>query len=311
MSKRNRADFSNKLNYEKPNGPPIDDLISQAFKDDLPADAENAMRRQLNEMRRKMEQLTKDKSRTDRMRILPFSQFRGTQWVQLLLKKEVLIAASLLMIVFGGFLQSSGYSNSLKKSLSILGTSVAVSSQINQVQSMVCSIQMPEETENPLSYSIQWLSPNLSRIKVSGPNHEPLKTIWISEDTIVIADHLQKTLRKEKIPLQHIDPMLQPIAGYLSPAGLTEQMTGAWQLKGYEQKDGCQWGTFTVSMPEENAILETTVDLCTYLPASIKKIHPSKESADGEVILTVHYSWNEPISSEVLCPNISKESQNT
>ncbi len=305
MSKRNRVDPPNRPLKGKQKDIPLDDLLKQTFKDDLPPDVEGSMKKQLNEMRMKMEQVTQEKSRTDHKGFHTLAQFRGIQWGQFFLKKEVLIAASLLMIVLGGFLQSSGFSNSLKKNLSILGTSVAVSSQINQAQSMVCSIQMSEETENPLRYSIEWLSPNLSKIKVSDDDHKPLKTIWIAEEEIVIADHIKNTLHTEKHPPQLMDPLIQPIIGYLSPAELKEEMFGVWQLKNYEQRDECQWGTFTVSLPEENAILEVTVDLCTYLPINIKKIHPTKERVGGELIMNVQYSWNGPISEEILSPKIS------
>jgi hypothetical protein len=298
MSKRNRVGSPNRPHNGKLKDIPMDDLLKQIFKDDLPPDVERTMKKQLSTLRMKMEQTIQEKSRTDRMGSLTLSQFREIPWIQLFLKKDVLVAASLMMIVLGGLLQSSGFSNSLKKNLSILGTSVAVSSQINQAQSMICCIQMSEEAENPLTYSIQWLSPNLSKIKVS-------------EEEIIIADHIKNTLHKEKHPLRTMDPLLQPIIGYLSPAELMEQMFGMWQLKNYEQRDECQWGTFTVSLPEENAVLEATVDLCTYLPLSIKKIHSTKERAGGELIMNVQYSWNEPISSETFSPKISEARENT
>ncbi|MGB6340237.1 MAG: hypothetical protein WBF32_10720, partial [Candidatus Aminicenantaceae bacterium] len=190
----------------------------------------------------------------------------------------------------------------------VLGTSVVVSSQMSRSQSMECSIQMSRENEKPLKYSIQWLSPNLSKIKVEESDNTPLKTIWLSEEDIVIADHVNDTLRKEKHLAQFNDPVLRPIVGYLAPKELVERMYEEWQLIQY-QKEECGQGIFTVALPNERAILEVTVDLCTYLPVTIKKILSADERDEETLIFAVRYTWNIPLSPELFSPQPIKESQ--
>jgi len=255
-----------------------------------------------------MDQAQTDRTRAESRPSRGISYLKGIRWIHFLLKKEVFVVVSLLMIVLGGFIQSSGSSNKLTENLSVLGTSVVVSSQMSRSQSMECSIQMTRENEKPLKYSIQWLSPNLSKIQVEESDNTPLKTIWLSGEDIVIADHVADTLRKERHLAQFSDPMLQPIVGYLAPTELAERMYGEWQLIQY-QKEGCGQGIFTVALTNERATLEVTVDLCTYLPVSIKKILPAEERGEKTLVFDVRYTWNIPLSPELLSPQPIKESQ--
>lgn len=309
MSQRNRNNSPNGPDNRKAKDTHIDHLLRQTFKDDLPSYAENAMKKQLVRFRTKMDQAETDRTRAESRAFRGISYLKGIRWAHFLLKKEVFVVVSLLMIVLGGFIQSSGSSNKLAENLSVLGTSVVVSSQMSRSQSMMCSIQMSRENEKPLKYSIQWLSPYLSKIQVEESDNTPLKTIWLSEEDIIIADHVNDTLRKERHLAQFSDPMLQPIVGYLAPTDLAELMYGEWQLKKYQQQEECRQGVFTVALPNERAILEVIVDLCTYLPVSIKKILPAEERGEETLVFDVRYTWNIPLSPELLSPQPIKESQ--
>ena len=308
MSQQNRNDSPNKPENRKAKDTRIDHLLQQTFTDDLPPDAKNAMKRQLDRFRTKMDQAQTDRTRAESRPSRGISYLKGIRWIHFLLKKEVFVVVSLLMIVLGGFIQSSGSSNKLAENLSVLGTSVVVSNQMSRSQSMECSIQMTRENEKPLKYSIQWLSPNLSKIQVEESDNTPLKTIWLSEEDIVIVDHVADTLRKERHLAQFSDPMLQPIVGYLAPKELVERMYGEWQLIQY-QKEECGLGIFTVALPNERAILKVTVDLCTYLPVTIKKILSAEERDKETLVFEVRYTWNLPLSPELLSPQPIKESQ--
>jgi hypothetical protein len=291
----------------KPNDTPIENLLKKTFMDDLPPEVEKAMGEQLDDFRMKIEEEGSYKIRAGHRFFHKLSYLKEFQWIRLIFRKEVLVVASLLLIVLGGFLQSSGSSNRLAQNLSVLGTAVAVSNQVNQSQSMECLIQMSGEAGKPIYYSIHWLSPNLSKIHIKSLNNQPLKTIWLLEKEIVIANHVEDTLQKAKRLDQLIDPMLQPIFGYLAPKELTERMFGEWQLKQYEQQDENKWGTYTISLPGEKALLEATVDLYTYLPIRFKKILPEEDSSAVKVIMSAQYFWNVPISPELMSPQLTKK----
>lgn len=310
MSRRNRPDPSNGPDKKKPRDARIDHLLKRAFRDDLPPDAEKAMKRQLERFQTKMEQRKSHRIRAYNRVFRAISHLKDARWTHFLLRKEALIAASLLMVIWGAFIQSYGSTNRLAENLSVLGTSVVVASQTSRFHSMECAIQLYGESGRLFNYSILWLAPNMSKIQITRSDDTPLKTIWLSEEDIVIADHSKGTLHREKYSPQSSDRLLQPIVGFLSPQELAEQMYGDWTLKQYRREDECGEGIFTVALPNERAALEVTVDLCTYLPVTVRKIALSGTHREGKPIMNVHFRWGIPLSPEFLSPPAKKENQN-
>jgi hypothetical protein len=287
----------------------IDHLLQKTLKDDIPQDVEISMKEQLKEFRRKMEKAPARKAATAQKVFRDRDQQKDIQWIHVLFKKEILVVVSLLMIVLGGFIQSSGSSNSLTENLSALGTSVVVSNEMNRSHSMECAIQVPRDDQKSLYYSIQWLSSNQSKIQIKEPDNTPLKTIWLSEEDIIIADHLMNRVYKKRRSSQIDDPMIQPVMGFLAPMELADRMSGEWKFLQTERKGECDLRTFTVSLPNESAHLEVTVDHCTYLPITIKKILPAEKQGEDRLLLKIQYSWNAPLSPEHLSPKQTNESQ--
>ena len=309
MSERSKDHSQGERSHGQKKDTHIDHLLQQVLKDDIPPDVETALKDQLDQYRLRMEQAEARTISADRKIFRRLSQLEGARWLHFLLHKEVLVVVSLLMIVLGGFIQSSGSSNQLTENLSVLGTSVAVSSQMNRSHSMECSIQLSRESRKPLIYSVKWLSPNLSKIEIKESDNTHLKTLWLLEEEIVIADHLDgKVYKKRHLELFN-DPMIQPILGYLAPMDLIERMYGEWNLKQTVKKGPCEQRIFTVSLPNEKTILEVAVNLCTFLPVSIKKVLPAEKPGEQRMILNVRYTWNAPLTPENLSPKPIKESQ--
>ncbi len=310
MTQKNNIDSSKETDNNKTKNTNLDHLLLETFKDDMPAEVERAMKKQLDQFRQKMEQTAAQKTGADRKMFRGAAKLKDILWAHFLFRKEALLVVSLLMIVLGSFIQSSGFSNQLSENLSVLGTSVVVSDQMNRSHSMVCSIQMPQENAKPLHYSIQWLSPNMSKIQVKDYRDTLLKTLWFSEEDIVIADHMNDRVYRERYPAHLNDPMIQPIRGYLTPMELRERMSGEWKFKQTDQKGERGLETFTVLLPDEKALLEVVVDLHTYLPVSIKKILPAEEQGQKKIVMHVQYTWNVPLSPENLSTKPINESQN-
>jgi hypothetical protein len=309
MSEQNRNRSPKGADNRKTKDAHIDNLLQQALKDDLPVDAEIVMKKHLERFRLEMEQAETDSAQEDSAISRGVFILKGIRWANFLFKKESLVVVSLLMIVLGGFIQSSGSPNRLTENLSVLGTSVVVPSQMSQSLSMECSIRVSRENEKSLKYSIQWASPNLSKIQVTDSDKTLLKTIWLSEEDIIFTDHVSDTIHKEKRPAHLNDPLLRPIIGYLDPTDLVERLYGEWRLEQYKQQVECRQGTFQVRLPNERSILEVTVDLCTYLPVTLKKILVSEEHSEGQLIMNIRYTWNVPLSREQFYPKPIKESQ--
>lgn len=309
MNERKRSGIPKGQGREKTQGVPIDHLLQQTFKDDIPPDVERALKRQLELFRTRMERTATERTWADRKALRAVFRFRDIQWIHFLFKKEILIFVSLVMIVLGGFIQSSGTSNKLSENLSVLGTSLVASSQMSRSHSMECSIQMLRENQKPLLYSIQWLSPDRSKIQVKENENTLLKTIWFMEGYMVVADHEKDTLNKQRLSEPLSDPILQPILGYLTPTVLVERIFGEWQLLQYQQQEECRQGIYTVSLADERETLEVTIDLCSYLPVTIQKTLPAEENGEKTLILDIHYRWDVPLSLETMSPPPMKESQ--
>lgn len=308
MSERNTDPSLKGSNKGQSKDTDIDHLLRQTLKDDIPPDVRISMKAHLDKFRHKMEKGKIEKVRAGQKGFRGKVPFKDARWAHVLFKKEALVVVSLLMIVLGGFIQSSGSSNELTENLSAIGTSVVVLSEMSRSQSMECSIQMAGEDQEPLHYLIQWLPPNLLKIAVKGSENTLLKTLWFSADEITIADHVNDRVQKKRHLAQFDDPMIRPIVGFLTPAELLEQMYGEWKLLKTEQKGECNQGIYKVLLPNEMALLEVTVDQCTFVPVSIKKMLPAEEQGEMELILNVQYAWNIPLSMEDFLPRPINES---
>ncbi len=288
----------------------IDDLLKKTLKDDLPPELESRMEKQLILFRKKLEQSEQRRRQETNRALRRLFQGGGLKWMRWMLKKQVLAPASIIMVVLGAVLQITGPSSVLAESISLLKTSVIASDRVSHAESMECSIQLLEENKQHFKYFIQWLSPNLTRVQVKKQNQDIIKTIWISEEEITIADHATNILRKVEKTRQIDVPEFQHALGLLSPHDLVEQMEGKWWLKHYKKQGDCESGTFTVALPEEKTSMELTVDLCTLLPTSFKKFlaDPKQESDKGKILMEVNFKWNISIPPQLMLPKITKGS---
>lgn len=288
----------------------IDDLLKQTLKDDLPPELESRMKKQLQLFQKKLEQSQKKRREEINSSLRRLFQAEGLKWMKLIFKKQVLAPASIIMVVLGTVLQMTGPRSVLAESISSLKTSVLVSDEVSHAGSMEYSMEVAAEKDQHLEYSIQWLSSNLTKVQIKKPNQDIVKTMWISEEEITIADHATNTLRKVKKMQQINDQQLLPVLGLLSPLDLVERMDGKWRLKQYAQHGDCELGTFTITIPEEKILLEFTVDLCTFLPTNFKEFcaDPTKENGEGKILMNVNFKWNKLIPSQMLLPKITKGS---
>ena len=289
----------------------IDDLLKQTLKDDLPPELESRMKKQLKLFREKLDQSEQQLREETNGALRRLFHGEGLKWMKWMFKKQVLAPASIVLVVLGAVLQITGPRSVLAESISLLKTSIIVSDRVSLAGSMECSMQVPGENDQQLKYSIQWLSPNLTRVQVKKPNQDTIKTMWISEEEITIADHATNILRKVEKVNQIDDPEFKHPLGLLSPLDLVERMDGKWRLKQYEQHGDCEWGIFTVAIPEEKTLLELTVDLCTFLPTNFKKLlaDPKKESGEGKILMNVNFKWNTSIPPQLMLPKITKGSR--
>lgn len=298
MKKENSRDFE------------TDNLLKKILRDDLPPELESSMKKQLILFREKMERSEQQRRKETYEVLWRLFHGEGLKWMQWMFKKQVLASVSIIMVLLGGALQITGPRSVLARSISLLKTSVFVSNQVLHAGSMECSVQVPAENDKPLEYSIQWLSPDRTRVQVAESSYNIIKTLWLLNEEITIADHNKKTLRKVKNIEQINDPQFQHVMGFLSPFDLAERMDGKWQLRQYKQQGECERETYTITIPEETAFLEVIIDLCTYLPINIKKFLPdsTKKNGEAKMLMNIHFKWNTPIPPQIMLPKITVES---
>ncbi len=298
------------MNKEKSNNHKMDCLLKEVLKDDLPPEAESRMKRRFIQFREKIEQ----QKRKPRMKIGMVGRrlFRQEtwRWAHWMLKKEILAFSSIIMIALGGFMHLSGHRSALAESFSMLRTSVSIWEQVRHAASMECTVQVPAQNGKSLAYSIQWISPDMTRVDVRSAD-EITTTLWVLDERFIIADHVNNTLHKAGSFVQIKDPLFQPVMGFLSPDELAERIYRSWQPVQYKQPVERGRGTFAFTNHEEKALLEMTIDLNTYLPVKISKFLQDslKAGEERKLVLEVHFTWNQPILPELMVPEITKKSQ--
>lgn len=296
------------MKKENERDPRIDELLKKTLKDDLPPEVESAMKRQLNLFQKKMEEYEpRGKMGIVRIfkRLFEINGFRQVQWI---FKKGVPVFVSILMMVLGSIMQMTGSQSVLAESISALSVAASVSQELDQIESMECSGEVFAEKDKPLQYSIQWLSSNKTRVLIEKGDKIPAKTIWFTDEEIIVADHEKNRLRRIKHVEQIEEPLFQHLRSFLSPSNLVEQMEGKWRLKHSTQQGDCERWIFTVTIPEEEILLEISIDLCTYLPVDIKKFlrDSAKENRKGKILMNAHFKWNTPIPAQIMLPKITE-----
>lgn len=300
------------MNKENSNNQKIDDLLKNVLKDDLPPETESRMKRQLIQFRKKIEQPERQQRMNINMVWRRLFRKEAWQWTQWVLKKEILAFLSIIMVVIGGFMHISGHPSALAESFSMLKMSVSVSEEVRYTSSMECTMRVLAEEGEISTYSILWLSPNMTRVDFCKTD-EINKILWILDGDITIVDCVENTLHKFKSIAQIRHSVFQPVIGFHSPVELAELIYRRWHPEQYELEEGPDGGTFTFTNHEENAFLEMTVDLNTYLPTNIGKflLDSAKTGEEKRLVMEAHFTWNQPVSTQSMVPKIIKGSQSS
>ncbi len=268
-----------------------DNLIRYVLKDDLPPEQEERMKQRILRFRRKLEQ--------------PKQKRRLNLWVGWVFRKEVLAGASLLMLVLGGILQLAGHRSALADTVSVLNTSISVMDQVGRTETMECQMEIPGDNGRPLSYTIRWISPNLTRVDAQQKD-ETNKTLWITESGAIIVDRIKHTTEKAEGVSDITDETFNPVLWLVTPEELADQMYGRWQLRQYEQTEEPGQALFIFINQEDNTVFEMAVDLTTHLPQDIKKFLPSAAETGerGRLAMQGRFLWNQPVSPRIMTPKI-------
>lgn len=265
---------------------PIDHLLKQTLKDDLPPEVEDRLYIQLRRFR----------EQTDKQQ----SGFVNLKWglSQQLIKSAALVFAFVVFVILlatAGFVPLTGSRNLLADSLSTFTTSINVFEQISRSKSMDCSVETTTGKGDRLNYSIKW-TPGSTRVQVCRPDNSIIKTLEIIDDRVTIIHHADNSLHYAKNLEQVDDPLFQPVMDFISPADLQERIQMKWKSGIYWKRGDCDEGIFTVLNSREKADMEIMVDMCTFLPIKMTTYRPFPTPAGegGEMVIKVRFAWETP-----------------
>lgn len=265
----------------------IKSLLGNVLKDDLPPGVEHNM---LDQLRQFQDRLGAERSRPR---------------ISAVLLKAALVAAGVLMVLIGGFLQAAGRQNIMTENISLVGMTVRVSDLVANSTSMLCSVELQQENGETRGYLVRWLSPGLLRVDVRPTHQEASHTIWKSEEETVVVDYAEGSVQEFNNMDSLIDPVIPSLIALLTPERLSEVLYGEWQLRRQQKAGACEWKTFAVIPPHTGDFMEMTVDLCAYLPIEIQKqvliLNEGNFFHKGK--LKIKLQWNAPIQPQDMVPS--------
>jgi len=249
----------------------LERLLRTAFPDDLPADAEEMMGRQLDRFRQRWV----EKEREDAL-----ESIRSRRWTAALIRIS-LAAVSVLFIILGLRLRASSPQADLGSSLASLQQAAYFSGRIMDFQSMECAVRLDRPEEPSQQFFIQWISPEETRVRLIRAGEETVRTVHPPKPERSVLELIVKSGPDETVATSRLEAELRPVEGLLSSAQLRKLLDGRWRLAGTERRDGCDWKSFSVSRVSDASPSRITVDTCTSLPIRLEKDVGSGEKIEA------------------------------
>jgi hypothetical protein len=194
------------------------------------------------------------------------------------------------------------------KTLSFLNTSVSISNQVQEAKSMECKMQVTSEDGLYLTYTIDWLSPEMTRAVVY-EEEMAIKSLWVSGPEIVVTDNISNTFHKYQSLEQIEDHELIAVMRFLSPERFAKAIYKEWEPRRYRKKDQVKKGMDVYLNDGGKAALEMIVDMDTNLPVRIKKFEfdPTRTADAYELTMEAQFNWGKANSPQHLIPQSQKD----
>lgn len=300
------------MKIQKSSQHPIDNLLKQTMKDDLPPEVENRLNIQLRQFQEKT-------GKQEKLQLIfyglvkNFFTISNPVWRlgKQLIKSAALTFAFVVLIILmaaASFVPITGSPGVLAESFSTLTTSLYVSQQISRANAMQCCVEAVTGKGERLTYSLKW-TPDRTRVHIIKPGKIIVKTLLVKNDYVTITDKTNNTVRYGKCLEYMDDQQFQPILDYISPTNFRERLQVKWDPGSYRQRGDCDEGTFSVVNPGEKGDTEVIVDMCTFLPTRMIKYHPvpTQPEQEGEIVMSVHFTWETPFIPRLIDQKIAVE----
>ncbi len=271
-------------------GPDLDNLLKRTLKDDLPPEAEARMSRQFLSLKRTLY----------RTECLPVPY--GWLWMRVLLRKEILAAASAAMMILGLVMQLRGSQSALAHSIEQLKVIVTISAGLNRASSMDCAVLKPGGKGKPTSYRVRWRA--TGDVRMDMDSADGAQTLWISNEIVSIAGPGGGDVRSMTLNTMIPGPVWQPAWEFMSPELLAKHIEEQYGLMQSGGRASAGTNEFLIVGREGRQDVELAVDATTYLPRVLKKYSLDSGQTNSARICTMEarFLWNQPVAAELFSP---------
>jgi hypothetical protein len=254
----------------------VDSLLQRSFRDDMPAKIEERIRGQIPDL-----WLRASKAVPSSVKIFfpDSAAIPASHPLVLSLRRALLAACAVFMLIFGGALRIGHTSSFLAESVALRQTASAVAGRLERARQMECRVQARDERGLKVRYLISWAEGRDSRVEIDGPEGKQGRFAPRRA-------HPAGSLPRE--------PWLEPIWDFLSAPAVAELMTGQWQAAPMPGSGDKNHAAFLVTGTASPNLSLVVVDLRTYLPVSFRRFPRglAGPAPNSLPLLEVEFHWD-------------------
>jgi hypothetical protein len=236
----------------RPSDDEVDRLLREALADDLPPEVEGELRRE---------------ARLGWRTAGAASRARWRDWLRvpaawkLVLPQPALVAAALAMLGAGAIMQAAPPPPAAVESFRGHEASVLTAQALRRARAMECTVVLDDARGQRVSYRIDWRTPGETRVRSQAAAAERVLRAPAVRPSVLTGS--AAALRGPSL-----DPALEPVRAYLSPAALAERLAGGWRrAPGEAGAEGAE--TFHVGLGAGRPGLTAVIDAATHLPVRL------------------------------------------
>jgi hypothetical protein len=269
----------------------VDRLLRRAFRDDMPTEIEEQMHWRLRELW----QRASEAAPTPAHAAGPVSG-ATPGWFPLVLnlRRALLAACAVVMLVSGGALRIGHTSSFLAESFALRQTASSVIGRLERARQMECRLQARDDEGRVVRYSISWVEGRNSRVEMEGPAGKEVR--------FAPAQRMRTSVVNVPWPAGRTvgsrpqERWLEPIRDFLSAPAVAGLMAGQWRVApvpGSGEKDRT---AFLMTAPASPNLILVVVDLHTYLPVSLALFPAGSGSQllNSGPLFSAEFQWDSP-----------------
>ena len=234
----------------------VDRLLREALADDLPAALEGELRRE---------------TRIAWRRAASERPARWQDWLgfpvgwRRVRPQPALVAAALVMLAAGAVMQAAPPPPDVLESFQGRQASALTARALGRATAMECAVVLDDERRHRVSYRIDWRAAGETRVRSDGG-------AGAAEWALHLPGAGPSVLTPSSAEREgaSLDPALQPVRAYLSPAALGVRLAVSWQPASGLESTTPGIRVFSVGSRPGLPALTVVIDVATHLPLRLE-----------------------------------------